>query len=152
MCVCVCLPEASILGGGSSRDDLCNKDGGVVSDVRIISSSCDTEAQTRVTLNTRRVQGLWVENLSSRIFKATKRSYSMSDPQGIKHQALWKGFFKKGSTVCFIMDWRTLLIADLSRIIVDCFYQGSSKLKKVLKSMGSLKVHEAFMVCKVSRY
>lgn len=49
---CVCVPEASVLGRGSSRDDLGDEDGRVVSDVRIISSSCDTEAQTRVPLNT----------------------------------------------------------------------------------------------------
>lgn len=48
----MCVPETSVLGGGSSRDDLGDEDGRVVSDVRIISSSCDTEAQSRVTLNT----------------------------------------------------------------------------------------------------
>ena len=56
--LCLCVPEATVLGSGSSRDDLGDKDGGVVSNVRIISSSCDTEAQTRVTLNMCRVQGL----------------------------------------------------------------------------------------------
>lgn len=56
MCVCVCfnvcVPEASVLGGCSSGNDLGDKDGRVVSDVRIISSSCNAEAQTGVPLNT----------------------------------------------------------------------------------------------------
>ena len=43
-------PEAPVLGGRSSRDDLGDEDGRVISDVRIIGSSCDAKAQTRVPL------------------------------------------------------------------------------------------------------
>lgn len=52
------VPEASILGSGSSRDDLGDEDGRIVSDVRIIGSSSDTEAQSRVPLTNKEVQVL----------------------------------------------------------------------------------------------
>lgn len=50
-CVCECLPESSILGCGPSRYNLGDEDWGVVSDVRVISPTCDTESQTWVTLH-----------------------------------------------------------------------------------------------------
>lgn len=40
------VPEAAVLSGCSSRNDLGDEDGRVVSNVRIIGPSCDAEAQT----------------------------------------------------------------------------------------------------------
>lgn len=40
------VPESSVLGCGPSRYNLGDEDRGVVSDVRVVSSTCDTESQT----------------------------------------------------------------------------------------------------------
>lgn len=39
-------PEAAILGCSPTRNDLGDKNGRVVTDVRVVSATCDAEAQT----------------------------------------------------------------------------------------------------------
>lgn len=46
------LPESAVLCGGPSWNDLGDEDAGVVSYMRVIGPSSNTEAQTRITLNT----------------------------------------------------------------------------------------------------
>lgn len=44
-CVGLCAPESSILSCSTSRYNLGDEDGGIFSDVGVISPSCDTEPQ-----------------------------------------------------------------------------------------------------------
>lgn len=45
-------PQPAILGSCSSRDDFCDEDAGVFTNVRIVCASGDAESQPRVTLTT----------------------------------------------------------------------------------------------------
>lgn len=46
------LPESPVLSSGAPWDHFGDEDAGVLSDVRVIRATCDTEAQTGVCLNT----------------------------------------------------------------------------------------------------
>ena len=60
VCVCVCArlwssPKTSILGCCTPRDNLCDEDTRVFSDVWVICAPCDTETQTRISLERKNV-------------------------------------------------------------------------------------------------